>query len=220
MSRKLDGSLVASMREAGQFRTEGFRLHADFVGEYSIDAIVPYITRNKQESYRMDCKSKSGVHSISGFMVNNCYVLPKNVELKAETVSSSDAGVFYYDGIEGEIRQCVRMNHYMEDSKDFEFPEKLEILGAVVSKDQSGKHPYVPLSRYPMHSLLLKHHQKLFPEATFVTRDEIEAYIKAEGDARPNGLPKGFKFELPNHEKSCMESKNWTPTLIVRDWHA
>ena len=220
MTKTVSSAVLTAMKDNNQFRSQGYSLHKDFTGEHQVIDVREYKTRNAGEdddanAFRVNCKSASGNHSINGFMFMNAYILPKSEELKdIKPVKDGVKDVYFYDEMQEALRSAKYVNSLHEDGS-FDLPEKFEIIGAVVSKDARGDHPYIPLRRYPMYSVILRHHQKIDPEATYVDRDTIDMYLAAD---EIQNLPKGFKFELPKHETKAWEMGMWNPTLIIRDW--
>jgi len=217
-SRIVKSAIIESMSKNNQFRTDGFSLRKGFTGDYQIQGIQDYTTRKGVESFRMNCTAPNGMAQIAGYFVVNALLLPKEVELsKIEPVRSDRVGVYYHRNFKDAFGSMPRIHSLLMEG-DFEFPDTIEVIGALVAKDSKEEHPYVPLSRYPFYNLLLSHHQTLTPGATFITRDEIEGYVNGKGKDRPVGLPTKYEFKLANHEESVWEMDKWSPTLLVRDW--
>lgn len=220
MSRVIKKEVLSLMKENGGFRNEGFRLHDGFTTEYEIKDVIAASTRNakkgEKNTYRVNCKSDKGSHSIHGFLMSNALLVPKDIKLKTtNTVKKGVKSIYYYEDIQDVITSSKYVNTVFDDKVDFEFPEKFEIIGAVVSKDSEGDHPYVPLNRYPFYNVFLRHHKISDTTATYVDKDTINMYINETGPRRPV-LPTDFKFELPNHEEAVWKVTNWNPTLLIR----
>lgn len=221
-TKTLPGAVIGAMSKTGAFRTAGYRLHKDFAGDYTIDNVIPFANRQSDKgddnAYRVQCNSESGNHSLNGFLMSNAYLVPKSEKIDAKSIKDGVDNVFYWDDVQDVIRNSRYLNTEMEDDNDFTFPEKFKIIGAVVSKDTKGDHPYVPLRRYPFYTTILRHHkEKADRDATYVDRDTIDIYINSEGDDRPN-LPKGYKFKMVDHDKAVWKMENWNPTLLIEDW--
>jgi hypothetical protein len=122
--------------------------------------------------------------------------------------------VVFFDQAEEMLRKGFRVNTLMEDTEDFRLPEKFHVIGAMVSREKGTDHPYIPLTRYPFYRTILAHHQKKVPGALYLTRDEIDGYLHSENGV--DGLPKNYKFQLPDEE--IWNVRNWNPTLIIEDW--
>lgn len=214
-------AVIKAMKDDNKFREQGFSLHPKFIGKYTNFQVVYQKQGDKAErdnNFRLRCKSASGQHSLSGFMFSNALVVPKDTEFPKEGVKEGVVGVCYFDQASEVTRNAERMHQLMDDDKDFKLPESFTVLGACVGKDSVKDHPYIPISRYPRYHALLNHHKKLNPTAEYINRDDIEYYLGLEGDARPKGIPDGFKFELRNHEEAVWEMHHWMPTLVIQDW--
>lgn len=221
MAKEVNKAIIAAMQANNQFRTQGYNLHKNFAGEYTITDVKEYKTRNAEDddpnAFRVHCKSPSGNHAINGFIFMNAYIVPKDSKIEAaDTVKEGVKHIHFYDGdkVQEALRDAKYVNTLYKD-ENFKLPEKFEILGALVSKDARGDHPYIPLRRYPMYSVILRHHQKSDPEAYYVDRDTIDMYIDTKAIT---SLGKDFKFKLPDHDKKVWDMSLWNPTLIIRDW--
>jgi len=218
---KLSKSVINVMSAENKFRESGFSLHEGFAGKYGSFTVIhkTYGESKTENNFRLRCKSDSGSHSLAGYMVANTLIVPKGTDMPEQLVKEDAPNVHYFSDAGDVTRLAVPMYTKFEASEDdFEFPESFKVLGACVGKDTVGDHPYIPLSRYPKYKTFLAHHEKVTNGDTFLTRDDIDSYLKLKGEDRPVGIPEGFKFELRNHKTAVMEMGNWMPTLIIEDW--
>jgi len=214
----LTAGVLSAMRSRRMFRTDGFTLHAGFVGEYKPTKVEATASKvgESEDNFRLHCTSATGAHSLPGFMVSNAFIVPKEVVMPTEFIKVDRPHAWYFEQVSEVIRQSTRLHQQFGDN-EFAFPEKFEVLGAYVQKDSAGEHPYIPLKRYPFYSTILSHHKKLHPDATFVDRDTIAMYLAEKGEARP-AVPADYKLQLRNHGTEVWEYRNWNPTLFIRDW--
>lgn len=217
----IKGKVIEAMRADRKFREQGYSLHKDFAGKYdNFQVVYAKNSDNKENNFRLRCKSPSGAHSIAGYMIGNALLVPKDTTLPKEGVSKDISGVWYFDQVAEATRTGQSLHQLMDDKDGLELPDSFTVLGAAVGKDTAEDHPYIPLSRYPRYQALLTHHKKVNPDATYITRDEIEDYIKLEGEERPKGIPSDYELKLRNHDKAIWDMSMWMPTLIIEDWRS
>ena len=216
MGHMIDFGTVSSMGDGNKFRTDSFRLFEGFDGTYTVKGIRYHKDRQGKPTFRVEMAGKTHI-SLNGVMVGNAYLLKSEDIQDLQTVKKGISSISYFDDAKAILNGAARVHQSIEQGKGLALPDEITILGAFVSKDVKGTHPYIPLSRYPLYSLLLRHHQKFIPTADYISRDEIDAYLGST-DSRPAGIPENYKFQLPNHAKAVWDMANWTPTLIFKDW--
>lgn len=217
----IKGKVIEAMRADRKFREQGYSLHPNFAGKYdNFQVVYAKDKDSKENNFRLRCKSASGAHSIAGYMIGNALLVPKDTTLPEEGVNKDTKGVWYFDQIADAARSAISLHQLMDDHDGLELPEEFTILGAAVGKDSVEDHPYIPLSRYPRYQVFLNHHKKLHPDATFITRDDIEDYIKAEGADRPKGISDDYELKLRHHDKAVWDMSMWMPTLLIEDWRS
>jgi hypothetical protein len=216
--KSLAASVIQAMKDRKMLRTDGFSLHAGFTGSYQVNRVEATASKSEgsDDNFRLHTSSSTGSHSLPGFMIVNAFIVPKNVAMPTEFVKSDRPNCFFYEQSSDLIRQCTRM-HQAFGQDGFDFPDSLEIVGAMVQKDSSGEHPYVPLRRYPFYSTLLSFHKTKVADATYIDRETISMYLADQSAGRVN-VPKDFQFKLRNHAIEVWEYRNWNPTLFIRDW--
>jgi hypothetical protein len=221
-TNQLDATLVKTMRKNGLLRTEGFGLFDGFIGEYEIRNIRPFKSRSASDdddvdNFAVDVKTPiGGSASISGFQISNARLLKGDFDGK--TINEDAKGIYFQDEVSDKLQDSVLFNSQYDDDEGFNFPNKLEVVGAVVIKDEDSGKPAIPLRRYKHYSQVLRHHRKVTQEPNaFLTRDDFKSYLKMSGDNRPVGLPEDYKKpELANSVKAD-DMSNWTFTLLVKD---
>ena len=212
--------------QADSFRTPFFVLKSGFNGEFK-DISVEEITRSEKGvkkviGHKLVGSNKNGKSSIHGALIANSFIVSdeewKEIS-KLKLVRSEFPGAFWYEDV-----SVIAVHTYEElyprdengDYTDYEYPGKLEILGAAVFESQEGGSPQVPLFMYPGFKILRAHHRKILGDDTArLGYWDAVGYAELEGDERPKGLAKDFKFEIPDTVKN--NPRKWTFRLIIKD---
>lgn len=220
-NRKVDSVVLEKQREEGQFNEARFALRAGFAGEYEVVEVSDLKRRGEDEAYshQIITRSKLGSSALHGSMVAKAILVKDASELsKLKTVKDGVKNVWYVEDV---VPMMGKLFHHVFefDAKgralDFEYPEKMEILGAYVFRSKEGDHPQVAMNKYPMMSLLVKHHKER--SESYLTWDDARRYVAATGKDRPVGLPDDYKLELPSDD-AAWDMGNWTYRLIIKDF--
>jgi hypothetical protein len=209
------------MRAAGWLRTDGFRLTEGFAGTFDVKDVKETKTRdsNVENNFRVVVGNDT-VKSISipGSIIANARLLPK-AEIEGTHVAGAE-NVFMRD----EIADVLNQSQIWHEAKgvadeDFEFPEKITIVGAMVDEDPDVEgSPRFPLRSFKHYNAVLKHHRELMGDETaFLTRDEFKEYITLTGDDRPAGVPESYTALELNESIKPGEMRNWQFTLLLAD---
>ena len=217
-TRILSAVIIAAMRDAGWLRNDGYRLKEGFNKVLTIEDVKESKTRGAKENnnFRIIGETEDGPVTIPGGILANARLLPADTVIEDDGVKP---GVWYRDELEGVLVSSQVFNEAKGmDGGDFEFPEKIEIVGAMVDEDPDVKDsPRFPLRSFKHYNTVLRHHRKLVGDDTaFMTRDEFKAYIEASED-RPKGVPESYtELELVDSiDKDDM--RNWQFTLLIKD---
>ena len=215
--RTLSGLVIAAMRAAGWLRNDGYRLKDGFNKILTINEVKESKTRGAKEmnNFRIMGTTEDGPVSLPGSIIANArLVADTNIEAGAVV-----EGVWYREAIADVMQGSQVFNEAKGmDEDDFEFPEKLQIVGAVVDEDPDVEgSPRFPLRSFKYYNQVLRHHRKITGEDdAFMTRDEFKGYIEAETD-RPKGVPESYKeLELLDSIKKN-DMRNWQFTLLLAD---
>ena len=213
-TRKVSGSVIASMKQANWLRTDRYALFAGFAGVYSIDNVVELAsgTATVDNNFRVQCTGAKKV-TIPGSVLANARLI--STAINGKSIDKAD-DVYYSDDIQDVLNQS-QPYHEAEDmnGEGYEFPEELEIVGAVVNKFED--HPYIPLRKYLNYSTCLKYHQKdTKNDKAYLTREIFSAILALEGEARPKDLPADAKtMQLPE-STDVTDMKHWSFTLLIK----
>lgn len=223
-TRTISGAILAAMRAAGWLRTDGYRLKDGFNGDITIDDVKATKTQgaDSDNNFRIVAKNDKGTFSIPGAVIANARWLPEEDATKVKAVEGTAKGksaIWMREEIEDHLQASQVFNEAKGmDDDDFEFPEKLHIVGALVDEDPDVEgYPRFPLRAFKYYNQVLRHHRKVTGEKNvFMTRDEFKAYIEAEAD-RPKGVPENYKELALLDSIDKDEAKNWQFTLLVKD---
>ena len=217
-TRILSAAIIAAMRDAGWLRNDGYRLKDGFNKVLTIEDVKASKTRGAKQdnNFRIIGTTEDGHVTIPGAIIANARLLPDSVNIKLDSVKP---GVWYRENIEEALAASQVFNEAKDmNDEDYEFPEQLEIVGAMVDEDPDIEgFPRFPLRSFKHYNTVLRHHRKLVgDDSEFMTRDEFKGYIEASED-RPKGVPASYtKLELVDSiDKEDM--RNWQFTLLVKD---
>ena len=217
--RTLSAAIIAAMRAAGWLRADAYRLKEGFNGELTIDEVIETKTRGADEKNNFRIAGTVGTKKVSmpGAILANARYLPSAKTIEATSVAD---GVWYREKIEDVLAESQVYNEHVGlDDEDFEFPEKLRIVGAVVDPDPDvDDHPRFPLRSFKHYNAVLRHHRETVGDPLiFMTRDEFKSYIEAEGEERPKSIPPDYKeLELLDTIKPG-DMSSWQFTLLITD---
>jgi hypothetical protein len=206
------------MRDKNKLYTTPYRLHDGFNTELTIKEIIPMRSPDSTEddSFRLKGVTDKGNVTFYDSMIVNAFVIG-TTEIKPEPISE---GVWMRDAIQ-DVLQTAQLFHESQgmNEENYTFPEKLQIVGAVVDPDPDLEgHPKVPLRAFKYYNKVLKHHRTLLGDKyAFLTRDEFKEYISSEATERPAGVPESYTELALVDSYDLNEPRNWSFTLMFAD---
>lgn len=219
-SKVVSGSVLSTQKESNYFSDPYFSLREGFTEKIKILDVEALTKRGEDTPYahRVIVKGAKGTFGLHAGLLAKAILIKDTKSLKdVVTVKDGIKSIWYADDVQALGTPFSELYERDADGgyKDFTYPDEMEIVGAYVFPAHGDEdHPQVGLRNYPLYSVIKRHHAKITDD--YITFDEIEAYCNANGDARPEGLPAGFKFELPEGAKWQMNL--WNFRLIIKDW--
>jgi len=223
--RFLSGAVIAAMMQAGWLRSGGFRLFDGFNKELEIAQVKETKTRDAESNNNFRILGKIGDKSVSipGSILANALLVPDEMATKLKDKTDKfykdKSGVFNADDVVEFTAGAPVWNEAQGmNDQGYEFPEKVEIVGAIVNEDPDiDESPRMPLRNFKYYNTVRRFHlQETGDDEAFLTRDEFKEYI-TRTDNRPPGVPAEYtKLELlESIDKDDM--RNWSFTLVVAD---
>ena len=225
------------MQENGQLAEDSFRLFEGFIGEWSVGKPETYASRQevarakrdgeepKHDSYRVPITNGSRTISVPGFVLNRARIVGDDKFLNGKKVKEV-AKVAYLDEVEAHIASSQNAGSRFKEIDDngkligFSIPDTIHISGAIVTKigEGSDAHPSIPLRNYMGYDEVLAYHRQVTKDpAAYITRDDLESYLRMTGEARPSTFPKGVKTLKLRSGVKLDSPVYWNFRLVLKD---
>ncbi len=210
--------------QSSSFRTPFFVLKPGFEGDFAVQDIkdIEVVKEGNKEvvGHRIIGSNKNGKSSIHGALIANSFIVDTKTfnKIKELDTIKDTAFCWKFDEVSAIAAHTFEEVYEKDDDgnyKDFEYPEKLKILGAAIFPAQEDdEEPMVPLFMYPGYKLLRNHHRKVMGDknARLGYWDAV-SYLDAKEPIA--GLKDGFKFEVSDEIRK--NPKKWVFRLIIKD---
>lgn len=215
-NKTLSNKVVATMRENGWLRSEGFALREGFAGKFEILNVRTFKTNDstKIDNFTLECEAPNGKANLSGYQVANARVIESD-EIEVEGVAGKK-NIYDRESIKDIIASSVPLHSKFEDNVDYTFEQDLNVVGAMVILDETTKKPLIPMRRYKYYTQVLNHHRKIVEDSkAFMSRQDFRDYLSSEEAI--TGVPAETKEMVLGGNAKDTDESIWSFTLLVAD---